>query len=203
VTVYVESNFVLECALQQEESASCNDIIALAASGRITLVIPAFSLAEPHQAISGKAKVRTELGNQLRRQLNELGRSKPYHAIPATFGSLASVLIASAELERDGLKRTISNLLSIAEIVALDAAILNSAAALQVQVGLSGQDSIVLASILAHLDSKKSTESCFLNRNTKDFDDPDIREALEKRGCKFLTNFEDGLRYVQSRIATN
>ncbi len=66
---------------------------------------------------------------------------------------------------------------------------------------MSGQDAVVLASVLAHLDQHAPDESCFLNRNSKDFDDPDIRERLDVRGCKFLTKFEDGLQYVISRLA--
>ena len=52
MNVYAESNFVLEHALQQEESDSCGEIIRLASASKITLVVPAFSLAEPYQAIS-------------------------------------------------------------------------------------------------------------------------------------------------------
>jgi hypothetical protein len=68
---------------------------------------------------------------------------------------------------------------------------------------MSGQDAIVLASVLAHMDLRRPPESCFLNRNTKDFDDPDIRERLEARGCRFFGKFEDGLRYVVARIGTS
>jgi hypothetical protein len=48
MNVYVESNFVLEHALEQEDCDSCAEIIRLAAAGELTLIIPAFSLAEPH-----------------------------------------------------------------------------------------------------------------------------------------------------------
>ena len=75
MTVYVESNFVLEHALEQEECESCADIIRLALDRRVTLAIPAFSLAEPHQAIAAKAKARLRLGDELRIHLGELARS--------------------------------------------------------------------------------------------------------------------------------
>src|SRR6266852_7690785 len=89
MTVYFESNFVLEQALQQEGCDSCAEIIGLASKGRITLAVPAFSLAEPHVAISGKEKARSRLSNDLRTQLFELGRSKPHRAVPASFEALA------------------------------------------------------------------------------------------------------------------
>jgi hypothetical protein len=56
MNVDVESNFVLEHALEQEDCESCATIIGLAADRHITLVLPAFSLAEPHQAIAGRLK---------------------------------------------------------------------------------------------------------------------------------------------------
>lgn len=107
MNVYVESNFVLEHALQQEESQSCAEIIRLASRGQIRLLVPAFSLAEPHQTISAKAKVRSRLGEDLRRHLGELARSKPHREIPATFDALSGALIASAQLEREGVRQTI------------------------------------------------------------------------------------------------
>jgi hypothetical protein len=203
VTVYVESNFVLEQSLQQEECDSCAEIIELASKGRIILAVPAFSLAEPHVAILGKEKTRSRLSVDLRRQLLELGRSKPHRAIPAAFDALASVLIASAQLERDGLRDTLSDLLRTAHVISLDTAVLKSAANIQVEFGMSGQDAIVLASVLAHLDVHRPPECCFLNRNTKDFDDPGVRERLDTRGCKFFGNFEAGLRYVVARVGTS
>ncbi|MBZ5675613.1 MAG: PIN domain-containing protein [Acidobacteriia bacterium] len=203
MTVYVESNFVLEQSLEQEEGESCAEVIELASNGRITLAVPAFSLAEPHVAIMGKEKARSRLSNDLRRHLFELGRSKQHREVPATFEALASVLIASAQIEREGLRSTISELLRTADVIALDAAILRSAAAIEVEYGMSGQDAIVLASVLAHIEVHNPLESCFLNRNSKDFDDPDIRERLDARGCKFFSNFGDGLRYILSRIEKN
>jgi hypothetical protein len=203
MTVYVESNFVLEQSLQQEECDSCAEFIDLAAKGRNMLAVPAFSLAEPHVAILGKEKARSRLSNDLRRQLFELGRSKPHRGVPATFDALASVLIASAQFERDGVRDTISALLRTADVISLDAAVLSSAANIQMEFGMSGQDAIVLASVLAHLDVHRPLESCFLNRNTKDFDDPDVREKLEACGCKFFGKFEDGLRYVTARIGAS
>lgn len=48
------------------------------------------------------------------------------------------------------------------------------------------QDSIVYSSVLHHLASAGGVESCFINRNRRDFDDPDIEESLANQGCKML-----------------
>jgi len=111
MTVYVESNFVLEQALQQEQCDACDAIVDLAASGRISLVVPAFSLAEPHQALELKEKARNRLSNELQWHISELGRSRAYRAVPDDFGALVSILIRSAERERESLQDAIAGLL--------------------------------------------------------------------------------------------
>ena len=200
MTVYVESNFVLEQALQQEQSDSCDAIVNLAASGDISLVIPAFSLAEPHQALTQKDKLRNRLNNELQQQLLELGRSKPYRAVLDDFRDLSSVLIRSADQERDGLQRAVGELLRTAEVVPLDGGIVTAGGELQTAFAMSGQDAIVLASVLQHLERTKPAESCFLNRNSRDFDDPDVRERLDRFGCKFFARFDHGCQFILARL---
>jgi hypothetical protein len=56
----------------------------------------------------------------------------------------------------------------------------------------------MLASIVSHLSETKPVKSCHLNRNTKDFDDPNVRQILDDFGCKFFARFDQGLRYVES-----
>ncbi|HWE49721.1 MAG TPA: hypothetical protein VG273_08035 [Bryobacteraceae bacterium] len=201
MNVYAESNFVLEIALEQDECESCTEIIRLASAGRLRLIIPAFSLAEPHQAIAGKAKARSRMRDDLRTHLNELARSRRHREIPATFDALAAALVASAEFEKEGLRRAVSQLLQNAHIVPLDAAILDSAASIEIAYGLSGQDAIVLASVFRHLEANALEESCFLNKNRWDFDDPDILERLDALRCRFFPRFTPALAWISSRPA--
>lgn len=51
MNVYVESNFVLELALLQEQHASCGELLRLCEEDRIQLVIPAYSLVEPYNIL--------------------------------------------------------------------------------------------------------------------------------------------------------
>lgn len=200
MTVYVESNFVLELALQQEECDACNAIIELASEGRLVLVVPAFSLAEPHVAIASKEKVRNQLRRDLDAQVSDLARSRPHHTVQTDFAAFAAVLADSAQFERDGVRDSASRLVQRAEVIALDAAILRSALDVQAEFAMSGQDSIVLASVLAHLEAHRPAQSCFLNRNTRDFDDPDIRKKLDDYDCKFFGKFGQALSYIKAQI---
>jgi predicted nucleic acid-binding protein len=199
--VYVETNFVLERAFEQEQSESCHQFLKLAAEGRITLVIPAFSLAEPHDAVARKASMRSSLKTELKRQLGDLGRSKSFRHLPITFDSLAEALTESADLEREGVRKTVGQLLKAAEVIPMTGGILASASEMQDRFGISGQDSIVLAWVLSDLDSRRPHASCFINRNSRDFDDPNIRKQITAFNCKFFTNFDDGLDFVIHQLA--
>ncbi|HXP84387.1 MAG TPA: PIN domain-containing protein [Bryobacteraceae bacterium] len=200
MNVYVESNFVLEQALEQEQCESCEQLVKVASTGSIRLVIPAFSLAEPHIALQRKGNERSRLSLELQKHLSELGRSKPYREAPGSFSELAAVLIRSAERERAGLERAVDGMLKAAEVIPLDSDIFHRANAFQSALDMSAQDAIVLASVVAHLSETEPAESCFLNRNSKDFDDPLVRELLDSFRCKFFARFDDGLSYIKARL---
>lgn len=192
---------MLEHALEQEQCESCEALIQLASAGSIHLCIPAFSIAEPHIALMRKGSERSRLGTELQKQLTELGRSRQYREASSSFGDLTALLIRSAERERAGLQAAVDAILKAATVIALDADIFLQAGKMQADFGMPAQDAIVLASVVRHLAETKPTESCFLNRNTKDFDDPNVRQMLDEYRCRFFGRFDDGLRYISARIA--
>lgn len=200
MNVYVETNFVLEHALEQEQCESCEELIRLASGGSIRLLVPAFSLAEPHFALVGKDKVRSRLIKDLRNHLSELGRSKPFREASGNFSDLTAFLSGSTERERGGLQRAIDGMLKAAEVIPLHADVFRYARQMPAVRVMSPQDSIVLASIVLHLAKAKPVESCFLNRNSKDFDDPEVRKMLGTFNCRFFARFDDGLRYIEARL---
>lgn len=68
---------------------------------------------------------------------------------------------------------------------------------------LGSQDALVYASVIADLDAKKPSRSCFITHNSKDFANPDIRDGdLAGRGCMLLTNFSAGLGRARSAADT-
>jgi hypothetical protein len=103
MNVYVESNFVLEQALEQEQCESCEQLIGMASAGAVQLVIPAFSLAEPHGTLLRTKNARSKLRGELLPHVRELARSRSYREAAANFDELADLLLRSAERERAGL----------------------------------------------------------------------------------------------------
>lgn len=195
--VYVESNFVLELALEQEQYKSCEEIISICESDEIKLVIPAFCIAEPYETLGRRANERTQMKTSLRNVLRLLSRSQSYQQEVTALQEVGNLLIRSIEDEQQRLHQTFERILKIAEIIPLEQTILTSAAKFQSGLRLKPPDAIVYASVSHHLKANDKEDKCFLNRNSKDFDNPDIESDLDGYGCKMLFRFDSGCAYIR------
>lgn len=201
MNVYVESNFVLELALLQEQHASCEDILRLCEAGRLQIVIPAYSLAEPYETLVRRHKQRQRMKAELDDELRQLARTTAYTDRLSGFGQLTALLIDSADEEAKHLETVRSQLLKVAEVIPLDASILIASTQYQDAHGFSPQDALVYAAVLLHLNQHHAPQSCFLNRNSRDFDDPDVVEELNRHNCKLLPRFDAGYQFILSCLS--
>ena len=198
--VYVESNFVLELALQQEQHEACATLVRFCEAQQIALVIPAYSLAEPFETIIRFDKERRDLSVQLAKQLAQLGRSQAYQPEIDALERVAGFLVRVRQDEMERLLSIQQRLLTCAEIIPLTPAILRTSIINQSRSNLSPQDSLVYSSVIDHLAVAEPAGSCFLNRNSKDFYNPDIVDNLQKLGCKLISRFDQGLQFVTSQL---
>ena len=76
MNIYVETNFILEIALTQEQHGACESILRLCEEKRGQLLIPAFSMAESHQALVRRHKRRRKLTDDLEWELKQLARNR-------------------------------------------------------------------------------------------------------------------------------
>jgi predicted nucleic acid-binding protein len=199
MNVYVETNFVLELVFQQEQSESCADILRLCESPDVQLFIPAYCLAEPHEKLRRQSNNRQELQRTLNAELKQLSRTASYAEKVKSIQDIASLLIQSNEEERLRFSWVQTQILQIGTILPLTAEVLLSASLSERVYDLRSQDAIVFSSILGHIQKTQGHESCFLNRNSRDFDNPDIVDALAQGGCRMIPKFDDGYRFIQSR----
>lgn len=196
--VYVETNFLLELAYQQEESTACERLAQAAADGRIQLCIPAFSIVEARVAWRRQTKQRAELLTTLRRELRELTRSRPHVELTDKSADLVAALVNSGEEDRQRLEAAIGAVERVGTVLPLDAAGVRNAYAAEHQLNLSAQDATVYASVRQHLAAAGGGPKCFLNRNARDFAVPEVVEELER--CKVLPSFASGEGYVTSLL---
>ena len=198
--IYVETNFVLEIALAQEQHNSCEDVLALCLARRARLLIPAFSIAEPYQTLERRHRRRRQTKRELDRELIQLARTASYARSLSDSRSLVDLLIDSTDEEARRLEATRKQLLEAAAVLPLDADILKAATPFQTEYDLSPEDAIVYATVLSHLTLHPSERSCFLNRNTRDFDDPDLVAELRRHGCKMIPRFDSGYQYIMASL---
>ncbi len=194
---YVETNFLLELALLQEQHQSCDETVGLCESGSIGLALPAFCVPEAHFTLVGKIKRREPFTREFEDQRAELNRSFRFKDQTDLLNAVHGFLTASVEREYREFNRSLSRVMAVAELISLSVGTLQSVMSLVTTTNLQFPDAIVVASVLAHLDAFPSSESCFLNRDKRDFRNPYIVQELAKRGCKMMFSFRDGANFLR------
>lgn len=202
VNIYVETNFVLELTFEQEQCASCEQILQLCEAGQAKLIIPAYSLPQPHEKLGRQARRRRELQKLLNNELQQLSRTASYASRIKSIQDTASLMIQSNEEEQHRFEQCRERLIKTGEIVALTAEILSQAASGQTTYDLTPQDALVYASVLEHLRRYQPQQACFLNRNSKDFDSPDIVNELNQFNCRMIPRFDHGYSFLQSQLSS-
>ncbi len=129
--IYVESNFVLQLALQQEGHRSCRDIVDLCERGSARLVIPAFCVPEAHYALVGKQKQRDQLIQAFTTEQGQLLRSERYKDRSEHFDTVRNLLITSIARDSEDFRRCLATVLQATRVIPLDSDLLGSGAALE------------------------------------------------------------------------
>lgn len=200
MNVFVETNFVLELSLDQEQHESCERILELAKARRVSLLLPAYSLIEPHETLIRRHRERRELKRRVGDELGQLARSHSLASAVDAAQAFPDLLIQSVDLETEQVQTVVKELCNLAEVLPLDASVLKNALAYQAQHDLSPQDSVVYASVLSYLHGNEASTSCLISKNWKDFDDPDIRAELESLSCKYFPRFDTAIEYIESQV---
>ena len=197
--VYVESNFPLEPARQQEESAEVEQVLQLAEAGRLELVFPQLAVAEPFGAIDRYANERNRLLQELERQLAELNRSQPHQPLVTNMQPLIGTLARMRRDETDRLAEAVERMLRSGRSVPLSPAIFADARAAARRADLSPQDAIVFATVVSDLNANPGRgDACFASRNSKDF--APLKDELSELSCRYMARFADALAFIRSRI---
>jgi hypothetical protein len=198
--VYVESNFILELVFAQEQQRSCSQIVKLAKEQHIHLILPTYSFAECYERMGRRRAKRREIREHLREDIRELGRSHHLAETAQQLERLVLFLVESAEEERRSFDEKAEELFSFASWIPLTKDTLRLGVCLRQEMGLSQQDALILASVLKDLWERGESISVFINKNSKDFGDPDIKSRLRELGCELKTDFVGGLAFIENAL---
>lgn len=198
--LYVESNFVLEFAFDQERHSACEQVLSYAEDRSLSLLLPSYCLAEPYETLGRRHRTRQRLQQEIQTELTQLRRSARYVKTAQQVDLAASLFAVSAEEDRARLKATVRRLVRAAELIPITPEIIELGYDLQASLDMSAQDSFVLASVLRHLEAEQIDKCYFATRNVRDFDDPDVIELLGTHGCDLLTDFGPIIGLIRARL---
>ena len=197
--VYVETNFLLELAYLQERCASCDEILQMAASDRINLILPAFSIAEARATWQRRASERREVHASLQKHIREISRSEPFRSLNEQSREVVAALVAHGEQARERLEEAVQAVERHGTIVALSSEIVTVARVHEILYSLSPQDALVLESVRSHAEQAAGPK-CFITQDVKGFANPSIYDELSRVQCKVLVNFTDAVAYIRSAL---
>jgi hypothetical protein len=200
VRVYAESNLVLELVLEQEQGLACEQIVGLAERKRIELALPAYALLEPYQTIVRRDNDRKALIEAIRRERVQLRRTASLAGDVGRLQDADDLLLRASQDAFTRLSEVRTRLLLCAEVLVVDAGTLKAAEADASRFGLAFPDAVMVSAVFRDA-AMSNAPSVFLNRNTKDFLDPDVKQYLASVHCSVIGSFESGLACVTNALA--
>jgi hypothetical protein len=204
VIVYVESNFILELALGQEEQPEAEAILSRAEAGAIQLRIPAFSICEPFSTTSQRARNRDRAWSEMNRHILDLSRSAVHSEVVEDLRPVQAAFRKVNQLEGLTLHFTLERVLAITTPIALTREVLADAYRCQRTYNLPAADSMIYASVLADLREQDYVAvKAFVSRNKRDFDHRDLVRELGAFRCSYYQDFRSADAHLQATIGSN
>ena len=181
----------------QERFESCEEILSLCEAKRVRILVPAYSLAEPYETLARRQKLRKRMKEEFDRELYQIARNATRKDRLHGFHDLTALLINVADEAARQLEIVRSRMIEAACVIPLDASVLASATRYQRAHGFSAQDAIVYSSVLSHLKRERATLNCFLNKDSKDFDDQSIVDELRSHNWRLLPRFDSRYQVIR------
>jgi hypothetical protein len=199
MTVYAESNFVLEITLGQRETAAVEAILALAAAGRVALALPSFALFEPFSIVTHRGRRRKQLLSQMNEEIRELRRSRPHVEDLHKLEPMASLFAAIEDREKERLHETVQQLFAVAEVIEIDAETYNTAIDFhRLYYFAQVQDAIICSAVFGRLErTRLPGPHYFATRNVSDFSHGDIIARFADRQCTIVPTFTECLQRLR------
>jgi PIN domain. len=169
VIVAVETNFILQLALQQEQAEQAERILKLAEDKKIEIAIPACAFPEAYTKLVGLSKLRNKLLDDLRRELKQMARSKVHASLEQTSKDITDALATTGTQFADDLDKIANRLRACATIIPLTSEVTKVMSYLELLFDLEPGDAFIYASVESYLDTRKDEQKVFVTTD-KDFE---------------------------------
>ncbi len=197
--VYVETNFVLEIVLAQEQHIAAETILAMAEMQKLELAFPSFIISEVYSTIVRRQKERKGLLNSFQETLKQIKRSEHLKDTALSMEPLVSRLLDAETPENDLLYNTIQKMLSVGHSIESDLQSLVEARSYQLDYDLFLPDSIIYATIINDLKKRPENEAKrFLSKDIKAFSGSRVKADLRRYKCIYFPNFDNALENIKA-----
>jgi predicted nucleic acid-binding protein len=194
VIVYVETNFILELALFQEQSGSVEEMLRRAARGEDHLRFSTLAVAEAISKLGRRPVERGEFLQRLQAESHQLQRSRPLQALAKSITDVAKEIGALARVESDQLEAVLMTIFRVGQVIEMDRSVLDLARAYTRDYDLSLTDAIVHASTISDLSvTPRDPPKLFTSRDARAFTTPSLQDELATYGCDCILNFDHAL----------
>jgi hypothetical protein len=203
--VVVETNYIVELILQQEEAAACEELRSLCTNTSARMVVPSFAIAEAGMVLERRSRerlnfIRTDLAGHAR----EVGRAKTLSRVNDILRALDDELLSS---ERDVAAAWFHFRVDLdrMEVIPMTAEILEETMAIQLGREIDRlPDAIIFASVKKYLEDARRSgikdPACFVSRDDKAFGTSKILNQLRRLDCTFVNSFPNAAARVRASI---
>lgn len=202
MNVYIDSNFVLEITLEQEQFAAASNIHMLAQMGRIQLVCPTLCIAEPLARLTQRRQERRVLRDDLKEHAKQLSRTGSHHEDVQKMEGVQDFLKNLDDLEAAKMRQFLISLLRHCRVLAIDEQVLSHTWLIQEDYDLEIQDALIAASVLIDLDRQGApgshSESIFVSRDSRAF--AALKERLKPYNCSYIAKFTDAFSRINAKL---
>ena len=161
MNVYVESNFILKLAFRQEQHSSCDQILLLCEENIVSLILPVYSLVEPYETLYRRQKNRVKINTNQIRNLHKLPARNSSQAKSGNLRRLSVLLTHSVDEDVRNFERVQSRLLNPAELIPLDAKVVENASRYRKDHEFSKQDALAFFPFQCFWSPHIASAACF------------------------------------------
>lgn len=204
--VVVETNFIVELVLQQEQSQACENIVALCwSNSHLRMVIPAFAVAEAGMLLERRKGERRKRVSDLPSHAREMGRTKSLRRVAEIVEELRADLV-QAELEEASRWLDLRLRLDGDEVEIIPLTSATFAETIAIQIGREIEqlpDAIVLASLKGFLEELRGSGTdvpvLFVSKDNV-FGTPAVLKQLGALRCTYVNSFVNAEARIRSHI---
>jgi len=199
--VYVETNWLLDLALEQERIRASSFVLELAKNSKIRLYLPEICLVEAEQKIVRRRLQRETLIENLQSEGRELIRNcdAMYQSQAAAIDQDIIQLRRISDFEREHFNATVRDISKFLTWLHLDDDSLQKSFYFEENYSLNRLDALVYAVIRADAASDLATEKCFIDYDG-DFKEPELKLDMTELGITLLGSPESVENFVRSKV---